>query len=237
MPFRTHSGLEVTQEQDKRDVLQSQQAELSPLNVDDAPRIGPIPGTRVVLTQNIRVYARISDVFQLGEDRGTQWTQIGAIQSLRCSQSRANTVIRGIGYGINVDIAPSVTTYSLSATRFLTYNRNVLEALSYTEERLPNLAKSQNSGTSFGLRSLAQLSIPLEIRRAVIVSSYNGEANLIDPPILDTDSQMMFNTVADTQSVTVYRGCFIRSYGHTVSVGGTTITETVDFSCTRIEKG
>ena len=202
-------------------------------NVDDSPRIGAMPGTRVTSSQNIRIYARLADVFVFGEEQGTAWLEVGAIQSLKVTQSRSNEVLRGIGYGTNVDIAPAVVTYQLTATRLLTYNRNIIESFGYTEQRLPNLARQNTNSRLVGLRTLAQLSIPLEISKVVNVTSSGAN----DTRGLATDSPIFQDINQDVNQIrTVYRGCQISSWSNSVSVGSATITETVNLVCTRIDR-
>ena len=204
-------------------------------NVDDSPRSGVVPGSRVASSQNIRIYARLSDVFIFGEEQGTAWLEVGAIQSLKVTQSRSNEVLRGVGYGVNVDIAPSVVTYQLTATRLLTYNRNIVEAFGYTEQKLPNLARQDAVFRLTGLRALAQLSIPLEISKVVNITKSRED----DAQGLSTDSSIFQDSVNQdaNQIRTVYRGCQISSWSRSISLGGSTITETVNFVCTRIDRG
>ena len=211
MPFRTGAG-----------------SNAYGLNVDLGPRVGAVPGTKVVSTQNIRIYARLANVLQgtgvSPHQVGDAWLEIGAIQGLSWSNSRTNATVRQIGYGdVNQDIVPGDTTFTLSASRMLTYGRSFIEALGYTEEVMPAAA-----GLFGGFRSIAQITYPLEIRREVIVQLPQAG----NPAV--TDSTLLAGL---TKQVTIFQECWIRSFSGGRALGGGTITETCEFAVTRIVRG
>jgi hypothetical protein len=214
MPFRTGSG-----------------SNSYGLNIDAGPRSGALPGTRVVSTQNIRVYARLANLLTNPQSVtphqvGDAWREIGAIQTLSYSNARTNNVVKQLGYGdVLQDLVPGDTTFTLTATRFLTYNKKFIEALGYTEDTLPAAA-----GQLGGFRSIAQITYPLEIRREIeVMVPQAGQPAVTDSTLMATDNLQ--------KVITIFQECWVKGFSGARAVGGGTITETVDFAPTRVVRG
>jgi len=138
---------------------------------------------------------------------------VGVIQSLDPSQDRSTTPVRGIGFGDRIlHRVWGLTNYTLSVQKFALYKQMALAMFTDT-------AGGFNAGSD-AFRMLAQLRTPVDI---VEIMKSTTAPSSAEP---------------ETVRTTVYRQCYMTSYGAPRSISGDIIiTESANFDVTWIDDG